>query len=254
MTKQFNLFLAIVFVTTPVWAQIIKKESTDTSAYRANDRLQNAGPKNGWYVVDGAKYASGLLFSVHGGIASATVKNLAANRKLKSGLLAGAGIELMLLDAAFGRVPIAVHYQIAGFSIEGTDPGSGTASSNTIQLQYLKIPVQYQFYVLKEKRLFIGGGVYASFLISKKQTIRMFNMEEINNADAGIMLSAGYRLNPQLMLQANAQWGLTALEKSTAATHLDKNRFYFFSLLFSPFSAAKGKPVYGPIIKIKPKG
>lgn len=254
MIKQIYLLLISLlpaFVTT---AQVIKKQSTDTSAYRANDRLRTSGPRDGWPFESGNQNPSGFWLTAQGGISSTSAKNLASYLRAKNGWLAGAGLELLLLDGGTGRIPVGVQYQFSVFSVEGMDPASGAKISNKLQLQYMKLPLQYQFYIDRSKRLFIGAGGYGALLVTKKQTGTTFNVDRMNNTEFGAMLSAGYSLSTRWVLQANAQWGITEMNQLTTGTQLHKNRFYFLSLSFSPFTAANGKPVYGPIIKIKPKG
>lgn len=49
MIKQFLLLTFGIFLATAANAQQIKKQAADTvKAGRANDRLKNAGPKDGW--------------------------------------------------------------------------------------------------------------------------------------------------------------------------------------------------------------
>jgi hypothetical protein len=49
MKKQFILLLAGISLATASHAQQIKKQPADTvKAGRPNDRLKNAGPKDGW--------------------------------------------------------------------------------------------------------------------------------------------------------------------------------------------------------------
>lgn len=255
MIKQFAFIVAALVYGTVAVSQKIQKQTADTVAYRANDRLKNAGPKNGWPIVEGMNYASGLLIMTQVGLASYTGKNFAAGMNIQNGLLVGAGIELLLLDAAAtGRIPVGLQYQFAAFLVEGIDVASGAPVKNNVRLQYLKVPLQYQFYIDRNDRLFVGAGGYAALLISKQQTVNMFKLDDMNKGDAGVVLSAGYRLAAQWMIQANAQWGLTTLEKESINAYLNRNRCYTLSFLYAPFAPAKGKPVFGPIIKIKPKG
>ncbi len=49
MKKQFILLLTGISLATASHAQQIKKQAADTvKAGKANDRLKNAGPKDGW--------------------------------------------------------------------------------------------------------------------------------------------------------------------------------------------------------------
>jgi hypothetical protein len=254
MINQVFPLLALLLFPFVSTAQTIQKKSADTTAYRANDRLKTSGPINGWPSKTGNPDPSGFWFTIQAGASSASVKNIPFYLKPKSGWLAGAGIELLLIDRSAGRMPIGLHYQISAFSIQGTDPASGEKITNDLQMQYLKLPLQYQLYIDRSKRLFIGGGGYTTLLLKTKQTGTILNVEKLNRAEFGVMLSAGYSLSTRWVLQANAQWGLTSIDEVRAGAQLDKNRFYFLSLLFSPFAAANGKPKYGPVLKIKPQG
>jgi hypothetical protein len=254
MIYQVSLLLTLLLFSFVTTAQVVQKKSADTSAYRANDRLRTSGPINGWPFTGGNPQPSGFWFAIQTGVSSVASKNIPSYLKSKNGWLVGAGLELLLIDRSAGRVPIGLHYQVSAFSVQGKDPASGEQITNDLKMQYLKLPLQYQVYINRSKRLFIGGGGYAALLIKTKQTGTVFNVDELNRAEFGAMLSAGYSLSTRWVLQANAQWGITSVDEVRSAAQLDKNRFYFLSLLWSPFTDANGKPKYGPVLKIKPQG
>ena len=48
MKRSFILLLACILLTGILNAQSVKQTTSDTTNYRANDRLRTAGPKDGW--------------------------------------------------------------------------------------------------------------------------------------------------------------------------------------------------------------
>jgi len=48
MKKSFILLLTFILLSGVLYAQSVTQSKKDTVKYRANDRLQTAGPKNGW--------------------------------------------------------------------------------------------------------------------------------------------------------------------------------------------------------------
>ncbi|HLO37988.1 MAG TPA: outer membrane beta-barrel protein, partial [Lacibacter sp.] len=88
------------------------------------------------------------------------------------------------------RLQINATYFKGGVNVATGDiNGDGKNDASSVDLQYLSIPVQYQFYLGARKRFFVGGGGYASFLLSSTQTGRPV-YGNIKTFDAGATASA----------------------------------------------------------------
>jgi hypothetical protein len=57
MKKSLTLLLACI-VSGVLYAQAVKQPTTDTTKYRANDRLRTAGPTDGWKNKNNKKIES----------------------------------------------------------------------------------------------------------------------------------------------------------------------------------------------------
>jgi hypothetical protein len=151
-------------------------------------------------------------------------------------------------ELAKSRLQINATYFKGGVNVATGDiNGDGKGDVSNVDLQYLGIPVQYQFYVGARKRLFIGGGGYASFLLSSAQTGRPI-YGDIKTFDAGATASAGLWLSSRLMLQTGYHFGLVDIDVSES--NKARNGMAFLMLSYALYPKLK----YGPIIKIKPKG
>jgi hypothetical protein len=146
------------------------------------------------------------------------------------------------------RLQINATYFKGGVNVATGDiNGDGKGDVSNVDLQYLSIPVQYQFYVGALKRLFVGGGGYASFLLSSAQVGRPI-YGDIKTFDAGATASAGLWLSSRLMLQTGYHFGLVDIDVSES--NKARNGMAFLMLSYALYPKLK----YGPIIKIKPKG
>ncbi len=125
--------------------------------------------------------------------------------------------------------------------------GDGKNDISNVDLNYLSIPVLYQFYLGANKRFFVGAGGYASFLLSSKQTGRPI-YGDIKTYDAGATAAAGAWLGSRLMVQTGYQFGLVDIDVSES--NKARNGMAFLTLSYAFYSKIK----YGPVITIKPKG
>jgi len=147
------------------------------------------------------------------------------------------------------RLQINAGYQKGGVNIAvGDINGDGKDNATDVGLDYLSLPVQYQFYLDRSNRFFIGGGGYASFLLSSKQTGRAVYDADFKKLDAGLAASAGIWLGSKLMVLSGYNYGLVDIDLS--GTNKARNGMAFLQLSYSLYSKIK----YGPVITIKPKG
>jgi hypothetical protein len=147
------------------------------------------------------------------------------------------------------RLQIGAGYQKGGVTVATGDiNGDGKDNATDVDLDYLTMPVQYQFYLGRSKRFFMGAGGYASFLISSKQTGTAMYEEGFKKFDAGITTSAGMWVGSRIMLQTGYNIGFVDIDLSQSKSA--RNGMAFLVLSYSLTSKLK----YGPIIKIKPKG
>ncbi len=147
-----------------------------------------------------------------------------------------------------GRLQINAAYFKGGVNVATGDiNGDGKDDISNVDLQYLSVPVQYQFYLGTGKRFFVGAGGYASFLLSSKQTGRPI-YGDIKTYDAGATASAGAWLGKRLMIQTGYQFGWVDIDVSES--NKARNGMAFLMLSYALYSKIK----YGPVIKIKPKG
>ena len=146
------------------------------------------------------------------------------------------------------RLQINAAYFKGGVNVATGDiNGDGKNDVSTVDLQYLSIPVQYQFYLGASKRFFVGAGGYASFLLSSKQIGRPI-YGDIKTYDAGATASAGAWLGKRLMVQTGYQFGLVDIDVSESNKARNGMAFLMFS--YALYSKIK----YGPVLKIKPQG
>ncbi|HLP38771.1 porin family protein [Lacibacter sp.] len=188
-----------------------------------------------------------LTLSVGGSMSQTTNTNLADRytAQARPGYAFSIGYARELPQS---RLQINASYFKGGVNVAAGDiNGDGKDDISNVDLQYLTIPVQYQFYLGARKRFFVGGGGYASFLLSSKQTGRPI-YGDIKTYDAGATASAGAWLGKRLMLQTGYQFGLVDIDVSES--NKARNGMAFLMLSYALFSKIK----YGPVITIKPKG
>ena len=146
-----------------------------------------------------------------------------------------AGLSFVADDFRVGRLVISAQYQQAGVKV-GT---KGVDEGGSISLHYLKIPVQYHFYIGRSKRLFAGGGGYIAPLLSHRSEQLSLNYEEIKNHDAGAMATIGFRLTPRFILEGGVQKGLVNIDVAEAR-RASRNGMAFLLLSYTFGSSSSG--------------
>lgn len=148
-----------------------------------------------------------------------------------------------------GRLSFNAGYQKAGVRVAvGDVTGDGRGDIAEVGLDYVTIPIQYQFYLGKSRQFFIGGGGYTSFLLSAKQKVDKIYESDFKKFDAGVIASAGMWIGSRLVMQSGYNAGLIDIDPARA--NKARNGMAFLMLNYSLAHRIK----YGPIIKIKPKG
>lgn len=189
-----------------------------------------------------------LTVSAGGMLSQTTNSNLIARYSIepRPGFILGIGY---VLEFRKSRLQINAAYLKGGVSVASGDvDGDGLDNTNHIDMDYLTIPLQYQFYLGKNKRFYIGGGAYASYLLSSKQRETPVYEYGFKKYDFGCTGSAGTWLGSRITLQAGYNLGLVNIDPSPY--NKARNGMAFISLNYSFFSKTK----YGPVITIKPKG
>jgi hypothetical protein len=141
----------------------------------------------------------------------------------------------------------ATHFK-GGVKIAAGDiNGDGKDDYSELDLNYISIPIQYQFYIGASKRFFVGAGVEASYLVSKMQKGRAVH-DQIKVFDGATGATAGMWLTRNVMLQAGYRYGLVDIDLDEQ--NKAHNGMAFLTLSYAFYSKIK----YGPVITIKPKG
>jgi Outer membrane protein beta-barrel domain len=195
----------------------------------------------------------GNIFSIGGGAVSARIINSNISQRFsiapKTGFTVNAGYAFSMKK---GRLQINAAYSEGGVYVASGDiNGDGHNDKETMKLGFLSLPVQYLHFIGKKNIFYVGGGAYAAMLVPAIQKVKAYD-EGIEKQEAGLIGSAGVIIAKKLMLQASYQYGLTDIDPSAA--NKAKNGMAFITLNYALFGKAKSKPVYGPVITIKPKG
>lgn len=148
------------------------------------------------------------------------------------------------------RLQISAGYQKGGVNVAAGDiDGDGKDNNTHVDLDYLSVPLQYHFYPGRNRRFFIGGGGYVSFLVSSKQRGTPVFANGFRKMDAGVIGSAGFWMSRRILIQPGYSIGFIDVDAS-ATRKSARNGMAFLTISYSLTPKIK----YGPIIKIKPKG
>ena len=201
-----------------------------THSYAHNIQPDSSGKGKKGNVEYGWKIEAGESFS------TMSVSDLSTRISLTPKLSVLAGISFVADDFRLGRFVTGTQYQQGGVHVATKDV---TAGSGTISLHYLKIPVQYHFYLGRTKRLFAGGGGYIAALVSHSSEQLSLNYEEIKNHDAGAIVTIGFRLAPRFILEGGIQKGLVNIDVSEAR-RTSRNGMAFLLLSYTLGSSSSG--------------
>lgn len=250
--KKLLIALALISTTFAATAQQTvpaKKNITPKNEQQAGgDFLLELGGVNG-ESSDSLPPAPGHLTISAGGMLSQTSNSNLLQRyavQSKPGYTFSVGY---VKEFRKSRLQINAAYIKGGVKVATGDiNGDGKHRSTDVDLSYVTVPVQFQVYLGKSKRFFVGAGGYASLLVSSKQTGQTVYEENFKKYDAGCTASAGVWLGSNLVLQTGYNYGLVDIDLSRS--NKARNGMAFLMLSYSLFSKVK----YGPVITIKPKG
>jgi hypothetical protein len=199
-------------------------------------------------VPDTLPPAPNLLTVSAGGTMSQTHNtNLLSRYRIeqKPGYIVGIGYAREFKKA---RLQVQATHFKGGVKVAAGDiNGDGKDDYSELDLNYISVPIQYQFYIGAHKRFFVGAGVEASYLISKKQTGRAVH-GQIKVFDGATGATAGMWLTRNVLLQAGYRYGLVDIDLDEQ--NKAHNGMGFLTLSYAFYSRIK----YGPVITIKPKG
>jgi hypothetical protein len=185
-------------------------------------------PKSGFFVGAGAVVAHA---NNNGG--KATLNPTQPGFTVNAGYAISLGKRKLVLGAAFSETKV--------FATAKQMDVHGISATETAKRRYIAVPVQYQHYLGKQRRWFVGGGAYAGLLLPAVQKIAS-GEKPAHSTDAGLCFSAGARIANGWLLQANYQFALWP--HHTSVSNTITNSMAAITLQFA----------IGPIIKIKPKG
>ena len=122
-------------------------------------------------------------------------------------------------------------YAQKGFYFSGGS--SGITSEATVRFNNIELPINVIYQVTDF--LTLGGGAYASYLLSGKakgSTAGHFfeenvDMNESNRLEAGLNINVGYEVIPSLVINLNYSYGLTNIDKGGETS---KNRVLGLSI------------------------
>jgi len=214
MKAIYGSLICLLF-TAQMFAHTIQPDTSGKGKGKGNVEY-------GWKVEAGESFSS------------MSISDVSARTTLSPKLSFLGGISFIADDFHVGRLVIGAQYQQGGVKVTTKDVGDGV-----ILLRYLKIPVQYHFYIGRSKRLFAGGGGYIAPLLSHTTEQMSLNFEKYKNHDAGAMLTAGYRITPRILLEGGVQKGFVNVDASEAR-RTARNGMAFLLLSFTLGSSTSG--------------
>lgn len=138
----------------------------------------------------------------------------------------GLGISFLFGQRYTGRWQTALGYQ--NFSPKAKS--NSNSSFETAKLHYLRIPLQYQFYLNNNMNLFAGAGAYGSVLLANSAD-GIFIRTKPEKIDAGFISSLGLWLVPRLLVQVQAQWGMINVDEAIPQ-FIKRNQSYSIIISF----------------------
>jgi murein DD-endopeptidase MepM/ murein hydrolase activator NlpD len=150
-----------------------------------------------------------------------------------------AGATLYFNSKRRNFISFSANYVAAGLKIE-TKNISSPLVSNSIDLNYLQVPLHLNYQFGNNGFLFAGAGPYASLLLSSAQQQNDILLSSLKKQDYGISAVAGVRLSSRLRFLIKGQWGMADIDNSER-TNLGRNRVYSAGLSFSAVNKS-GKP------------
>lgn len=245
--KQLLLGGTLLIISFAVNAQSKKITQAVDTQRASTDYLLKLGGVDG-ESSDSLPPAPNILTVSAGGTMSQTHNtNLLSRYSIaqKPGYIVGIGYAR---EFKLARLQVQATHFKGGVKVAAGDiNGDGKDDYSELDLNYISIPIQYQFYIGARKRFFVGAEVEASYLVSKKQTGRAVH-GQIKVFDGATGASAGMWLTRNVMLQAGYRYGLVDIDLDEQ--NKAHNGMAFLTLSYAFYSKIK----YGPVITIKPKG
>ena len=183
-------------------------------------------------------------FGVKGGLNVSSISNtedllapvLDADSKSKIGFNAGVFMN-MPLTADFGIQP-EILYNNLGAKMTADD-GKGNSGSLKLNLDYISVPVMFQYNATPE--FYLEAGPQFSLLVSSKlkteangktETSSDVDKDDFNSFDFGLGIGAGYYITPQLGVTARYVAGFTEISKENPTDNKLKNNVFQVGLAY----------------------
>lgn len=167
---------------------------------------------------------------------TAKSQGISASLKLKTGFTAGIILNAPL-SANFSFQP-ALNFVQKGYKIKDD------AGTETVNLNYLEVPLNFVYSTKKNEGFFIGAGPSLAYGISGKDKVKYAGngmpddnekvkfgsgADEVKEFDFGINAIAGYRLASGFMVSANYNLGLSKINNDDGSGEEDgtiKNKYF----------------------------
>lgn len=179
-------------------------------------------------------------FGVKGGLNLSTISNsdnafetgeTDVDSKSKAGFNAGVFVNIPVGES-FSVQP-EVLYNALGTKITGDDE-EGNDNALTLNLDYISVPVMFQYNVVPQ--FYLEAGPQFSFLVNSKLKLndkeQDLNDDSFNSFDFGVGLGAGFNITPQLGVNARYVAGFTDVIKDNPTDDKFKNNAFQVGLTF----------------------
>ena len=141
--------------------------------------------------------------------------------------MSGSTSKISFYAGALMNAPLAQNFSIQPELLYNAKGAKESGGSGTLNLDYLSVPVMFQYNALPN--LYLEAGPEFSFLLSANmkgggETVSI--KDSTNSFDFGIGLGAGYFFTPQIGLTARYVAGMTDIAKDNAGGDKIKNNVF----------------------------